>query len=98
MTPQQTEDFSQRIAVALVSLIKFEGTPQEMDASAQAWVSRSRNLAKLWASKVPVSPEVASGLTSGKDLNQISLEELGQQNVSPEEAALLAQLPRRKKK
>lgn len=56
------EDFAQQIALATVSQIK-EGTIQEMNESAEAWVKRSRNLAKLWFDRQPSEiklPEILS--------------------------------------
>lgn len=79
MTAQQLEDFARQIAVATVGQIA-EGTPEQMNRSAEAWASRSRNLAKLWASKTPVSPEVASGLVSVETHEEIS----GPSLASPE--------------
>lgn len=106
MNPSETEQFAQQIAVALAPLIKFEGTPEEMNQSALAWVSRSRNLAKLWASKKPITLEFpdAPGITAAIAKNvpsseeaehEPTLEELGQQAAESEESLKAALPPRR---
>jgi hypothetical protein len=112
MTAEELENLSLLIALKLVPQIKMGGTPEEMNQSAEAWVSRSRNLAKLWVARAPTKAQNAfdaidtlvGAMTAHHDLldeEEPTLEELGQQNASEDEqlvAQHLQQQARRKRK
>src|SRR6516164_8935646 len=95
MTAEELENLSLLIALKLVPQIKMEGTPEEMNQSAEAWVSRSRNLAKLWVARAPIQQ---SSSVNFLEEREPTLEELGQQNASEDEQLVAQHLQQQSRK
>jgi hypothetical protein len=98
MTPEELENLSLLIALKLVPQIKMDGSPEEMNQSAEAWVSRSRNLAKLWVARTPNAPhDIVLDPVIAED-PEPTLEELGQQNASEDEQLVAQHLQQQGRK